>query len=220
MELAKRIKQVRKNNPNCYGARRLALEFYKKYKIKIGRRTIMRYIDGMNLDTRQYDYSVNLRHRAAPKIKNLLLDDKRKPNFTSSRRNKILVCDLSQLFANENKGKTLQVFALMDLHSRYIVNYDFSNFESTNEMVMKVISSTIKKYRPKIIHSDCGREFSSWDYYHTCEQNNVSVSHSKPGKPTHNACIESFFKTLKHEINLRKLVKTKTPEQIKTIVRK
>jgi transposase InsO family protein len=87
-------------------------------------------------------------------------------------------------------------------------------------MVIKTITRAFKNFHPKIIHSDGGREFSSWDYYHTCEQHNVIVSHSKPGRPTHNACIESFFKTLKHETHLRKLVKSKTPEQIKTIVRK
>jgi transposase InsO family protein len=115
----------------------------------------------MNLDTRQYDYSINSRYRAAPEVKNHLLDEKRKPNFKSLKKNKILVCDLSQLTLTEKKGKSLQLFALMDLHSRYILDFDFSNFESTNEMVIKTITRAFKNFHPKIIHSDGGREFSS-----------------------------------------------------------
>ena len=40
------------------------------------------------------------------------------------------------------------------------------------------------------------------------------------GKPRLNACLESIYSTLKVEINLKKLVKTKTPQQIKTIISK
>jgi transposase InsO family protein len=108
----------------------------------------------------------------------------------------------------------------MDLYGRYIIDFGFSKFEDTTALALKVLQKHIKNKTPSCYHTDGGHEFKNWEMLHYLELNNVTQSFSRPGKPKDNGCIESFFATLKHELNLRQLIKTKTEQETKDIISK
>ncbi|QPA51748.1 transposase family protein [Lysinibacillus sphaericus] len=51
-----------------------------------------------------------------------------------------------------------------------------------------------------IIHSDQGFQYTSLKYHQTVEQLGMIGSHSHKGNCQDNACIESFFSTLKANV--------------------
>ena len=50
-----------------------------------------------------------------------------------------------------------------------------------------------------VFHSDRGYQYSSKGYQQLLEENGITGSMSRPGCPYDNACVESFFASLKKE---------------------
>jgi hypothetical protein len=83
--LAQKIKWVRTHNPDYLGCRRVAIKLFNKYKIKIGRTQLGRYLNDMRLTTRpryirNFTSSSIRKKDLLPTIKNHLLKNK-KPYF-------------------------------------------------------------------------------------------------------------------------------------------
>jgi putative transposase len=48
-------------------------------------------------------------------------------------------------------------------------------------------------------HSDCGVQYSSWDYTNLLRKYGIQISMIRRGNPCDNATCESFLKALKYE---------------------
>ncbi len=73
-------------------------------------------------------------------------------------------------------------------------------------MNVKLVLDTLKmavykrNIRSKlIIHTDRGSQYVSRDYKDYCNANEIELSYSRKGNPYDNACIETFYATLKKE---------------------
>lgn len=57
----------------------------------------------------------------------------------------------------------------------------------------------VERGLPKVIRSDIGREFCGWAMAIWAHDNNVALRFIEPGKPNHNAYVESFNGRLRDE---------------------
>ncbi len=72
--------------------------------------------------------------------------------------------------------------------------------EMTSDFVNEVLIKLIMKYpNIKLIHSDQGSQFTSRSYEQIVLNNGVICSYSKKGYPNHNAWIETYHASIKHE---------------------
>ena len=57
--------------------------------------------------------------------------------------------------------------------------------------------STLKTALEKVLHSDQGVQFTSWEFVNFCKENNITQSMSKAGCPYDNSPMERFYNTFK-----------------------
>lgn len=95
----------------------------------------------------------------------------------------------------------LYLTAVIDLHSRYILNWSISNSMDA-DWITKVMKETIEKHgQPEIINTDQGSQYTSDEFTSMVlsDDYNIRLSMDGKGRATDNAFIESFWKTIKYE---------------------
>jgi len=89
--------------------------------------------------------------------------------------------------------------AIIDLYSRYIVNWSISNSMEA-EWIRLVVEEAIRQYgKPDIINSDQGSQFTSEAYIGLLKENNIAISMDGKGRVLDNVFIERFWRTVKYE---------------------
>ena len=69
----------------------------------------------------------------------------------------------------------MYLFAIIDLHSRYVLNWSVSN-SMTAEWCVETIEEAIKNHgKPEIMNSDQGSQFTSEIYTKTLINNNIKI---------------------------------------------
>jgi len=95
--------------------------------------------------------------------------------------------------------KGLYLFAIIDLHSRYVLNWSVSN-SITAEWFVETIEEAIKNHgKPEIMNSDQGSQFTSEIYTKTQINNNIKISMGGKGRAIDNIFIERLWRTVKYE---------------------
>jgi putative transposase len=117
--------------------------------------------------------------------------------YQTSRPNEVWSIDISYI---PMKQGFMYLFAIIDVHSRYLVSWSISNSMEA-EWVVKTIKSAVKKYgKPQIINSDQGSQFTSDEYVKAIkDMEDVRISMDGKGRAIDNVWIERFFRTIKHE---------------------
>lgn len=107
--------------------------------------------------------------------------------------------DMTYLKTGEGE---LYMAAVLDLFSRKVIGWGFSRSHDTDlvEGALKMSLSLEDRKPGCIFHSDQGSEYRSDAYRKTVKDAMMVSSMSRPGTPTDNAYVESFFKTLKNEL--------------------
>lgn len=118
-------------------------------------------------------------------------------NYQTSRPNEVWSVDIS--YIPMNRG-FMYLFAIIDVHSRYLVSWGLSNSMEAS-WVVRLLKSAVKKYgKPMIINSDQGSQFTSDEYVKTIRSmEGVQISMDGKGRAIDNVWIERFFRTIKHE---------------------
>ncbi|SFR19093.1 Integrase core domain-containing protein [Desulfoscipio geothermicus DSM 3669] len=73
----------------------------------------------------------------------------------------------------------------------------------TRQLVLDALKQAMQRYRPLaglIHHSDRGSQYASHEYQQALKDYGILASMSRKGNCYDNACMESFFGTLKHEL--------------------
>ncbi len=93
----------------------------------------------------------------------------------------------------------MYMVAIIDIYSRYIVNWSISNTMDA-EWVAEVVKEAISVYgKPELINSDQGSQFTSDDYIGLLKENNIKISMDGKGRALDNIFIERFWRTIKHD---------------------
>jgi putative transposase len=90
------------------------------------------------------------------------------------------------------------LFALIDLHSRYIVGWKLAVTMET-EHALEALRAALKWGVPEICNADQGAQFTSESWVACMESKGVQISHVGVGRCIDNIRIERFWWTLKHE---------------------
>jgi putative transposase len=118
-------------------------------------------------------------------------------NMVIDRPNQVWEIDISYI---PMRYGFMYLFAIIDVHSRFIVGWDISNTMDA-AWVVKTIQTAVQNHgKPEIINSDQGTQFTSDEYISYIKSlQTVSISMDGKGRATDNAHIERFFRTIKHD---------------------
>jgi len=93
----------------------------------------------------------------------------------------------------------LYLFAIIDLHSRYVVGWSLSNTMSS-QWCVETIEQAIAQYGvPQIINSDQGSQFTSDVYVQCLEKHKIAISMDGKGRAVDNVFIERLWRSVKYE---------------------
>jgi transposase InsO family protein len=198
-ESADAIRQIFKEHRNRYGSPRVWMEL-KGAGLRISRKRVERLMKEMGLQARKRRKRVKTTDSGHPMAvaANILNRD-----FHAEYPGEKWVSDITYL---RTKGKWLYLATVIDLWDRKVVGWSMSE-GLTAGPVCRAFEMAVGN-RPAreglIFHSDRGVQYCSEEFRETikryCPTARQSVS--RKGNCWDNACSESFFKTLKAELDI------------------
>ena len=172
-----------------YGVARL-LVFLQLKNYKVNRKRLRRLMKLVNWKT-------------IYPIKRTTISDPKKYKYpylltglTIERPNQVWEIDITYI---PMKRGFMYLFAIIDVHTRFIVGWGLSNTMNA-EWCVEVIEDSITKYgKPEIINSDQGSQFTSDLYIKTLNDREIKISMDGKGRALDNIYIERFWRSLKYE---------------------
>ncbi|MGH7221129.1 MAG: IS3 family transposase [Nitrospiraceae bacterium] len=194
--LVERMRVLHQQTREAYGARKM-WQLLRREGLVCGRHRVarLRRLAGIvALRRRRYVRTVQVRQHETPAIPNRL-----NQQFAVSARNRVWAGDLT--FVPTRTG-WLTVAVLLDLYSRRIVGWAMSA-RQTLSVVVEAWWMAWQHRRPApglIHHSDQGNQYRATLYQAVLARRGVVMSMSRKGNCYDNACVESFFSSLKNEL--------------------
>ena len=112
------------------------------------------------------------------------------------RSNQVWAIDITYI---PMKRGFMYLFAVIDLYSRYVVNWSVSN-TMTSEWCVGVLEESIAFHgKPEIINSDQGTQFTSDCYVEFLKTNGIRISMDGKGRALDNVFIERLWRSVKQE---------------------
>ncbi len=112
------------------------------------------------------------------------------------RKNQVWEIDIT--YVPMKKG-FMYLFAIIDVHTRYIVGWSLSN-TMTAAWCIETIQEAINVHgNPEIINSDQGSQFTGGAYVKFIQQNEIKISMDSKGRAIDNIYIERFWRSVKYE---------------------
>jgi len=118
--------------------------------------------------------------------------------FKPAAPDQVWAADLTQIRTNSG---TVYMAALIDVFSRKVVGWHLSRNPDT-KLALACLEKAIQSRRPAagwMHHSDQGSTYTAVEYVSRVRAAGGRMSMSRPGRPTDNPFIESFYSTLKKE---------------------
>jgi len=203
--LAEKIKKFFFDSRHTFGHRRIKKKL-QKAGIKCSRERIRRLMKEMHLipiQTRKFKATTNSNH-SLPVAPNLLNKD-----FSAEEPCQKWVGDISYIATEEG---WLYLAIIIDLFSRKVVGWALGA-RMTKQLVIDAMNQALKIENPAkglIFHSDRGSQYASYDYQLLLREHGIRQSMSAKGDCYDNACVESFFATLKKELVYRERYKARS----------
>ncbi|HGG7197611.1 TPA: IS3-like element ISEc16 family transposase, partial [Escherichia coli] len=173
-----------------YGAPRLADEL-PEFNIKTIAASLRR--QGLRAKASRKFSLVSYRVHGLPVLENLLEQD-----FSASGPNQKWAGDITYLRTDEG---WLYLAVVIDLWSRAVIGWSMSP-RMTAQLACDALQMALwRRRRPEsvIVHTDRGGQYCSGDYQALLKRHNLRGSMSAKGYCYDNACVESFFHSLKVE---------------------
>ncbi|MBK9934142.1 MAG: transposase family protein [Cytophagaceae bacterium] len=93
----------------------------------------------------------------------------------------------------------MYLYAIIDLYSRFIVNWGLSNNMSADWCVTISREALSKWGKPEIFNTDQGAQFTSDDFVSLLKEFGIKQSMDGKGRAIDNIFIERFWRTIKYE---------------------
>jgi len=120
-------------------------------------------------------------------------------NFSPERPNQVWASDLTYVWTKEG---WLFLAVIVDLFSRQVVGWSLEK-TMTTELISSALRQAYFKRKPGsglIFHSDRGSQYCSQEFKKLLKEYRMLQSQSRRANCWDNACVESFFHTLKTEM--------------------
>lgn len=174
-----------------YGQRRLRSELQKKGYV-IAKTRVKRLMDLMGWQTLYRKKNTSKRNKQHPVYPYLLRE------LQITRANQVWAIDIT--YVPMRRG-FLYLCAVIDLHTRYVVNWSLCNSMSA-AWVRQVVEEAIGEHgQPEIINSDQGSQFTSQEYTRLLlhREKPIAISMDGKGRCIDNIFIERLWKSVKYE---------------------
>lgn len=178
-----------------YGSPRIT-KALNKQGVKCGKNRVARLMrdNGIFSKTkRKYKATTNSKHNY-PVAENIINQE-----FNAEHPNQIWVADITYIPTDEG---WLYLAAIEDLFHRKIVGWSMDS-TMTRHLTLSALRQAVRRYKPApglIHHSDRGSQYASHEYRKALRNYQFVASMSRKGNCYDNACMESFFGTLKTEL--------------------
>lgn len=187
-ELVSLVKKLCKENKYRYGYRKIAYLVNKE--IKVNKNTVQKIMQKKNLNCRvrpKRRKSTGQPYKIAENIINV--------DFNATRPLEKLSTDITYLPFGKSM---LYLSSIMDLYNREIIAYTISDKQDL-QCVLDTLNQLPDITESCILHSDQGSVYTAHAYQTKVKEKGITMSMSRPGKPSDNAPIETFHGYLKHE---------------------
>jgi transposase InsO family protein len=193
------IREIVKNHHRRYGILRVRKELLNKYGKRVSRKKVTRLMRENGLNARRkkkYAKTTDSKHNL-PVCENILNQE-----FHAEKPGQKWVSDITYLRTTDG---WLYFTVIIDLFDRKVIGWSFSvNMETVNTTVpaLKMAAKNRTPEKDLIFHSDRGVQYCAKVFRNTLSEvcPTVRQSMSRKGNVWDNACAESFFKTLKCEL--------------------
>jgi len=181
-------------NYSCRGYRTLRAQLRLRFGLQVNGKRILRVMHKYDLFRqikRRFIRTTDSEH-AYPVYPNLL------KGFEVTEVNQVWVADITYI-----RILTGFVFlaVILDVFSRRIVGWGIAK-RIDHRLTLEALRMALRERNPGaglIHHSDQGIQYACTQYVKELKEHEVAISMSTRGNPYDNACVESFFKTLKNE---------------------
>jgi len=119
--------------------------------------------------------------------------------FTIPEPNRVWAADMTTFWTGSG---WVHLAVVLDLFSRRVVGWAIHG-QMTERLIVDALEMAIMSRRPTgplIHHSDQGSQYKSYAFQNRLKEHNIQMSMSRKGNCWDNAVVESFFKTLKYEL--------------------
>ena len=89
--------------------------------------------------------------------------------------------------------------AILDLHSRYVLQWQLSNTLEADWCVETLQQSLRQWGKPHIFNTDQGSQFTSDNFVGVLQAHHIAISWDGKGRALDNIYVERFWRTLKYE---------------------
>ena len=195
LDLAARIRAAHEASKGRYGSPRVHAELRENGE-KVSRKRVARLMQEGGLAgriRRRFRATTDSNH-AFPIAPNLLARD-----FTATAPNQVWVTDITAIGTHQG---WLYLAAILDLFSRRIVGWATSE-NVDRHLALAALEMAVRERDPGkglVHHSDRGSTYASGDYRKALRIRGITCSMSRKGDCWDNAVAESFFATLKREV--------------------
>lgn len=195
LKLLRAIEDVHRSSRKNYGSPRIFRQLQAmghgvgKTKVE---RTMKKH--GIRAKTkRKFRHTTDSKHNL-PVAPNLL-----NRNFSPEKPNQVWASDLTYVWTREG---WLFLAVIVDLFSRQVVGWSLDK-TMTKELVCSALRQAYFRRQPGtglLFHSDRGSQYCSKEFRRQLTQYRMLQSQSRKANCWDNACVESFFHTLKTEM--------------------
>jgi putative transposase len=195
LELGDQVRAAYDASSGRYGSPRVHAELRASGE-KVGRKRIARLMKEAGLagrTKRRFRKTTDSKH-TFPIAPNVLERD-----FTTTAPNQAWVTDITYLWTREG---WLYLAVMLDLFSRRVVSWATSATVDRH-LALVALTTALRNRRPSaglVHHSDRGSTYASGDYRSALAGHAIECSMSRKGDCWDNAVAESFFATLKREV--------------------
>ena len=119
--------------------------------------------------------------------------------FTVEHPNRVWAGDITYVWTTEG---WLYLAVMLDRYSRRVVGWAMSQ-RLTGELAERALLMALTNRQPRaglLHHSDRGSQYAATNYQQVLTTHGITPSMSRTGNCWDNACVESFFGTLKREL--------------------
>jgi transposase InsO family protein len=211
-ELLRLIINIFEENKGRYGSPRIWRELVEEFNRRLSRKRVERLMKTHSIYAkrkRKWIKTTDSSHNL-PVVENLL-----NRNFIAINPGEKWVSDITYL-PTKNGWQYLTV--ILDLWDRKIIGWNIADDMGTKNLceALKMAVGNRSPRRGLLFHSDRGVQYCSELFRRTLKMYCPAVhqSMSRKGNCWDNACAESFFKTLKWELDI--LYRKETKQEVKT----
>lgn len=195
--LIKRIREIHLMNKKAYGSPRIHATLRNEGSVC----SINRIARLMRLSNIQAEPYRRYKYRSKFKVKLGIMQDLVQRRFDVALPNHTWASDITSV---RTKSGCLHLAVVMDLYSRRIVGWAIKA-SMAEELSLDALQMALSERQPQeqlIHHSDRGSQYTSENFRLKLKTHGILPSMSSIGDCYDNAVVESFFKSLKSELDL------------------